>query len=148
MSAISRVGLTGSMNRIHRRICRSDKWADQMRSQVLPWACEGIRLDGDVLEIGPGYGVTTHWLLERGAKLTAVEVDPGLAVDLRSEFGERVDIRTGDGAELPFADSALCTPTLAPAHSASTPPARVPPPDHPATQYSGGSPSSGSCKLR
>jgi len=98
---------TVSMNLIHRRICRSDTWADRMRSQVLPWACEGLRLDGDVLEIGPGYGVTTRWLLERGARLTAVEVDPGLAADLRSEFGERVDIHTGDGAELPLADAAF-----------------------------------------
>ncbi len=98
---------TVSMNLIHRRICRSDKWADRMRLQVLPWACEGVHLDGDVLEIGPGYGVTTRWLLEHGARLTAVEVDPGLAADLRSEFGERVDIRTGDGADLPFADAAF-----------------------------------------
>jgi SAM-dependent methyltransferase len=95
------------MNLIHRRICRSDKWADRMRSRVLPWACEGVGLDGDVLEIGPGYGVTTRWLLERGARLTAVEVDPGLAADLRSEFGELVNIHTGDGAELPFADAAF-----------------------------------------
>ena len=96
-----------SMNLIHRRICQSDKWADRMGSQVLPWACEGVRLGGDVLEIGPGYGVTTRWLLERGGRVTAVEVDPGLAAGLRSEFGERVDIRTGDGAELPFADAAF-----------------------------------------
>jgi SAM-dependent methyltransferase len=96
-----------SMNLIHRRICRSDKWADQMRSQVLPWACEDVRLDGDVLEIGPGYGVTTRWLLEHGDRLTAVGVDPCLAANLRSEFGDRVDIRTGDGAELPFADAAF-----------------------------------------
>jgi SAM-dependent methyltransferase len=98
---------TVSMNLFHRRICRSEQWADRMRSQVLPWACEGVRLDGDVLEIGPGYGVTTHWLLERGARLTAVEVDPDLAADLRGEVGERVDIHTGDGAALPLADAAF-----------------------------------------
>lgn len=95
------------MNLIHRWICRSDTWAERMRWQVLPWACEGVRLDGDVLEIGPGYGVTTRWLLEHGARLTAVELDPDLAADLRSEFGERVDIHTGDGADLPFADAAF-----------------------------------------
>lgn len=98
---------TVSMNLIHRRICRSAKWADRMRSEVLPWACEGVRLDGDVLEIGPGYGVTTRWLLERGGTLTAVEVDPALAAGLRSEFNERVDIRTGDGAKLPFTAAAF-----------------------------------------
>lgn len=93
------------MNLIHRRLCRSDKWADRMRLQVLPWACEGIELDSDVLEIGPGYGVTTRWLLERGARLTAVEIDPKLAAGLRSEFDGQIDIRTGDGAELPFVDA-------------------------------------------
>lgn len=99
--------ITVSMNLIHRRICRSDTWAGRMRLQVLPWACEGVRLDGDVLEIGPGYGVATRWLLEHGARLTAIEIDPGLAADLRSELGERVGIRTGDGADLPFADAAF-----------------------------------------
>jgi SAM-dependent methyltransferase len=96
-----------SMNLIHRRICRSDKWAHRMRSQVLPWACEGLCLDGEVLEIGPGYGVTTRWLLARGGRLTAVEIDPGLAADLSDEFGEQVDVRIGDGAELPFPDTAF-----------------------------------------
>jgi 16S rRNA A1518/A1519 N6-dimethyltransferase RsmA/KsgA/DIM1 with predicted DNA glycosylase/AP lyase activity len=60
------------MSLIHRRICRSATWADRMCSQVLPWACEGVRLDGDVLEIGPDYGVTTRWLLEHAGTLTAV----------------------------------------------------------------------------
>lgn len=95
------------MNLIHRWICRSDKWAHRMHSQVLPWACEGVPLDGDVLEIGPGYGVTTRWLLERVAGLTTVEIDPDLAADLRSQFSHRVDIHTGDGAKLPFSDAAF-----------------------------------------
>jgi SAM-dependent methyltransferase len=95
------------MNLIHRRVCRSEKGADRMHSQVLPWACEGVELDCDVLEIGPGYGVTTRWLLERGGRVTAVEVDPNLAANLRHMFGERIDVRTGDGAELPFGDAAF-----------------------------------------
>jgi SAM-dependent methyltransferase len=95
------------MNLIHRRICQSEKWADRMYSQLLPWACEGLELNQDVLEIGPGYGVTTRWLLERGTRLTAVEIDPGLAAHLRNTFGEWIEIRTGDGAELPFADAAF-----------------------------------------
>jgi hypothetical protein len=38
-----------------------------MRGEILPWACRDVPLDGDVLEIGPGHGVTTHWPLEQGA---------------------------------------------------------------------------------
>lgn len=97
------------MNLIHRRLCRSGWWAKRVRLQLLPWACEGVRLDGDVLEIGPGYGVTTRWLLERGGRLTAVEVDPELTGRLRSELGEQANIRTADGAALPFADATFDT---------------------------------------
>jgi SAM-dependent methyltransferase len=97
------------MNLLHRRICRSDNWATRMRGQVLPWACRDVPLDGDVLEIGPGYGVTTSWLLEHGARLTAMEVDPALADGLRRTFGDRVDVHTGDGAELPFPDASFDT---------------------------------------
>ena len=63
------------MNVIHRRLCRSEGWAQRMHQQVLPWALEGVDLGGDVLEIGPGYGVTTRWLVERTGTLTALEVD-------------------------------------------------------------------------
>lgn len=97
------------MNLIHRRICRSDGWAQRMHGEALPWACRDVPLDGDVLEIGPGYGVTTRWLLDRGARLTAVEVDPALAEALRAEFSDRVAVHTGDGAALPFPDATFDT---------------------------------------
>ena len=97
------------MNLLHRRICRSDSWATRMHSEVLPWVCRTVPLDGDVLEIGPGYGVTTRWLTEQGARLTAVEVDPDLAAGVRASFGDRVDVHTGDGADLPFPDASFDT---------------------------------------
>ena len=95
------------MNAVHRRLCRSDGWAARMRTQVLPWALRGVRLDGDVLEIGPGYGITTRWLTEQGGRLTALEVDPTLAADLRAQFSGLVDVRTGDGADLPLPDASF-----------------------------------------
>lgn len=93
------------MNLIHRWGCRSNAWAYWVRSRVLPWACEGVPLDGELLEIGPGYGVTTRWLLERSGRITAVEVDPDLAAGLRRVLDNRVDVRTADGAALPFSDA-------------------------------------------
>jgi SAM-dependent methyltransferase len=94
-----------AMNVMHRRICRSDGWSERMHGSVLPWATNDVDLGGDVLEIGPGYGVTTRWLAPRSGSLTAVEVDGTMAADLAREFsGEGVDVRHGDGAELPFAD--------------------------------------------
>ncbi len=96
------------MNVMHRRICRSDAWSERMHGAVLPWATGGVDLGGDVLEIGPGYGVTTRWLAPRTGSLTAVEVDGTMAADLARELGgEGVDVRHGDGAELPFADGAF-----------------------------------------
>jgi SAM-dependent methyltransferase len=90
------------MNAIHRRLCRSAGWAERMHGQVMPWALDGVELAGTVLEIGPGYGVTTRWLAERTGRLTAVEVDPDLAADLRRDLDGQVEVRTGDGADLPF----------------------------------------------
>lgn len=97
------------MNVVHRRLCRSEGWAERMHQQVLPWALEGVDLGGDVLEIGPGYGVTTRWLVERAGALTAVEVDEQLAADLGREVGHRVEVRAADGAALPFADATFDT---------------------------------------
>lgn len=46
---------------------------------------------GRVLELGPGTGIVTQALLERGAKLTAVEFDAPFAKVLRERFpGVRV----------------------------------------------------------
>jgi 16S rRNA (adenine1518-N6/adenine1519-N6)-dimethyltransferase len=41
-----------------------------------------------ILEIGPGLGVLTGALLERGAHVTAVEVDPRLISHLRTRFAD------------------------------------------------------------
>lgn len=97
-----------AMNVMHRRICRSDAWSERMHGAVLPWATTDVDLGGEVLEIGPGYGVTTRWLAPRSGSLTAVEVDGTMAADLAREFeGDGVDVRHGDGAELPFADGSF-----------------------------------------
>ncbi len=50
--------------------------------------------EGDrVLEIGPGPGVLTEKLLERGAKVTAVELDRGMCALLEERFGECPELR-------------------------------------------------------
>ena len=43
-----------------------------------------------ILEIGPGLGFLTGALLEAGAAVTAVELDPGLASLLRSRFEDEI----------------------------------------------------------
>ena len=74
-----------------------------------PWATRDVDLGGRVLEIGPGYGVTTRWLAPRSGELTAVEVDGTMAADLGREFAGQVDVRHGDGADLPFGDASFDT---------------------------------------
>lgn len=80
-----------------------------MHGSVLPWATHDVELGGDVLEIGPGYGVTTRWLAPRAGSLTAVEVDGTMAADLAAEFGDAVRVQHGDGAALPFEDASFDT---------------------------------------
>lgn len=42
-----------------------------------------------VLEIGPGRGALTHWLLEAGHRVVAVEPDPALVEHLRHRFWDQ-----------------------------------------------------------
>lgn len=51
--------------------------------------------DAVVVEIGPGTGVLTRGLLERGARVIAVEKDEALAADI-AEAGEKLTVIPGD----------------------------------------------------
>ena len=62
------------MNWFHRQVCRSRRWCRRVEG-LLPWALQGVELGDDVLEIGPGPGVTTDLLRGRTRRLTALEVD-------------------------------------------------------------------------
>ncbi|HEY8136053.1 MAG TPA: 16S rRNA (adenine(1518)-N(6)/adenine(1519)-N(6))-dimethyltransferase RsmA [Candidatus Limnocylindrales bacterium] len=64
-----------------------------------------------VLEIGPGLGVLTAAILERGAQVTAVEVDGRLATHLRNRFEREIGAGSlrlveGDALDIPIADVA------------------------------------------
>ena len=45
----------------------------------MPWVLDDLDLGNDVLEIGPGPGRGTEWLMRRVPKLTSIEIDHGLA---------------------------------------------------------------------
>ena len=47
-----------------------------MQKWIIPWVLDGIDLGDDVLEVGPGPGLTTDVLVTMVPRLTAVETDP------------------------------------------------------------------------
>ena len=90
------------MNRLHRWYCRSGAWAATVRDQ-LPQVLRGAELGDEVLEVGPGPGLTTDLLRTRVPRVTAIEIDPHLAEALRQRtLGQGVEVVTGDATAMPF----------------------------------------------
>jgi len=96
------------MNILHRWYCRSKQWRRIVENDIVPWALDGLDLGQDVLEVGPGPGLTTDLLRRRYGKLTCLEIDSKLAESLRRRLGgSHVTVRLGDGAEMPFEDGSF-----------------------------------------
>jgi SAM-dependent methyltransferase len=93
------------VNERHLQICASAEWAETVKLEILPWALGQRDLGEDVLEVGPGPGLTTDILRQSVPRLTAVEIDPALAAALKNRLaGSNVDVVHADGAALPFDD--------------------------------------------
>lgn len=91
------------MNLIHRWICRSARWRRKLEEQVLPWVLSDVELGPDVLEVGPGPGLTTDLLRPRVERLTAIEIDRRLAESLAARLrGSPIKVIRGDATALPF----------------------------------------------
>jgi SAM-dependent methyltransferase len=100
------------MNRTHLEYLASSEWADALRTDLLPWLESTIQLGDDVLEIGPGPGLTTDLLRHRVAAVTAVEIDADLAADLKARLaGTNVEVIWGDGTELPLSEDRFSAAT-------------------------------------
>ncbi|SRR5579871_4013294 len=92
------------MNRVHRWLCRSDRWRDTI-AERLPWVLGQTDLGSSVLEIGPGPGLTTDLLRSSLPRLTALEIDPALAESLGGRLkGSNVRVVEGDATKMPFAE--------------------------------------------
>ena len=93
------------MNELHLELCSSDEWAETVQQHIIPWVLEGIAVGDDVLEIGPGPGRTTEVLRGLAPRVTAVEVDAGLAGALaRRMAGSNVEVLHGDATRLSLPD--------------------------------------------
>ncbi|HTS63817.1 MAG TPA: hypothetical protein VMH28_17460 [Candidatus Acidoferrales bacterium] len=78
------------MNLVHRWLCNSANWKNVVGTYILPWTLEGVNLGADLLEVGPGPGVSTDLLRTRVARLTCVEIDRVYADKLRRRAPENV----------------------------------------------------------
>lgn len=85
------------MNKGHLEFLASPDWARMLETDLLPWVEAAGDLGEDVLEIGPGPGLTTDLLRQRVRRLTAVEIDPTLAGPLRERLaGTNVEVLCTD----------------------------------------------------
>jgi SAM-dependent methyltransferase len=87
------------MNEGHLQFLASPEWAKMLETDLLPWVVSVGDLGDDVLEIGPGPGLTTDLLRQRTKAVTAVEVDATLADALAERLaGTNVKVICADAA--------------------------------------------------
>jgi SAM-dependent methyltransferase len=93
------------MNPAHLEFCASPEWRTIVETMILPDALRNVDLGAQVIEIGPGPGFTTDVLRKLTDRLVAVEVDPNLAVALKTRLeGTNVEVVCGDATTLDFPD--------------------------------------------
>ena len=96
------------MNWLHRKVCRSESWRRRVTTELMPWTLRGVDLGQDLLEIGPGPGVTTDLLRGLQCRLTVLEIEAPAAAALQERLnGTNVRVVHGDGAAMPFADGSF-----------------------------------------
>jgi SAM-dependent methyltransferase len=98
------------VNQGHLDFLASPRWAEMLRTDLLPWVDSVGDLGENVIEIGPGPGLTTDLVRPRVSSLTAIELDG----DLAKSLGERL---AGTNVEVLHADA---TKTGLPAGEFST----------------------------
>jgi len=100
-----REGGASPVNKFHMEMLSSPRWAEMLERDLLPWVASVADLGDDVLEVGPGPGLTSDLLRQRTARLTAVEIDPALAEALAARLaGTNAQVVHGTAADLEFPD--------------------------------------------
>ena len=100
------------MNEMHLEFLASDGWAKMLETDLLPWIDASGDLGDDVLEIGPGPGLTTDLLRTRVPRVTALELDDDLAAKLTERLkGTNVDVVHGDATNSGLASDRFTTAT-------------------------------------
>lgn len=96
------------MNRLHHWLCRSSRWRKTIEQRI-PWCISNTELGENILELGPGPGLTTDVLRLMAKRMSAIEIDPRLAKSLSARMQrdhiENVDVVTGNATAMPFPDA-------------------------------------------
>jgi len=88
------------VNKAHLEFLASPDWARMLESDLLPWLSSVAELGDDVLEVGPGPGLTTDLLRTRTSRVTAVELDHALAASLTERLaGTNVTVIEADASD-------------------------------------------------
>jgi ubiquinone/menaquinone biosynthesis C-methylase UbiE len=95
------------MNLLHHWILNSSGWKRTVREEIVPWGLAGVDLGDNVLELGPGPGITTDVLRRSHRHLTCLEIDASLADKLRKKFTGNIQVVNGDATALPFPDGSF-----------------------------------------
>ena len=96
------------MNWLHQKVCRSERWRRRVEAELLPWTLRGVDLGQDLLEIGPGPGVTTDVLRSLKCRLTVLEIEAAAATALQERLkSTNVRVVHGDGGAMPFPDGSF-----------------------------------------
>jgi SAM-dependent methyltransferase len=100
------------MNQAHLDFLGSPMWGDMLRERVLPWIESRGDLGDDVLEVGPGPGLTTDLLRARVGHLTAIELDEDLGRALAKRLTDtNVEVVIADASKTSFAADRFSTVT-------------------------------------
>jgi SAM-dependent methyltransferase len=102
---LSKVSCGERVNLLHHWLCRSARWRKTVQQRV-PWVISQADLGQNVLELGPGPGLTTGLLRLGVQRLTALEIDAKAAESLGSRLrGSNVEVVGGDATAMPFGDA-------------------------------------------
>jgi SAM-dependent methyltransferase len=91
---------------MHLELCSSAEWAETVEQWIIPWVLDSVDLGRDVLEVGPGPGLTTDVLRRRVPHLTAIEIHPDLAASLRARLADtNVEVICADATATDLPDN-------------------------------------------